>query len=267
MHIEKNISKDIKEIHIVSALNPKCDLDYYVNLLGYCKEVLPNAHIQAFTAVEIDYLSKISGTDIEKVLLELKNAGLGSLPGGGAELFSPEIRAKVCPEKISGESWLNIMKTAHGLGLKSNATMLTGIGESCEDKLDHMLALREAQDETGGFMTFIPLICYYENTEIDRQEDATGFDIIKDYAISRIMLDNFPHIKSFWIQAGIKLAQISLCAGVDDLDGTVIEEKITRFAGARTGQALSKDELINLIRKAGKIPVERDTVYNIIKVY
>ena len=266
-HIETRVDKNIKEIHIVSALNPKCDLDYYISLLKNCKRLLPDTHIQAFTAVEIEYLARISGLTIIQTLTELKNAGLGSLPGGGAEIFSPAIREKVCPEKISGQKWLEIMQIAHSLGLKSNATMLTGIGESYEDKINHILALREAQDQTNGFMTFIPLFCHYDNTELDSYDDITGIDIIKDYAISRLMLDNIPHIKAFWIQIGIKLAQVTLSFGVDDLDGTVIEEKIPHSAGASTGQSLSKDELIHLIKKTGKIPVERDTVYNVIKVY
>jgi len=266
-HIETQIDKNVMEIHIVSALNPECDLEFYVNLLKKCREILPDVHIQAFTAVEIDYIAKISGVSVEYTLKELIKAGLGSLPGGGAENFSPEIRKNLCPDKISGEKWLEIMEIAHSLGLKSNATMLSGIGESYEDKINHMLALRELQDKTGGFMTFIPLFCHYENTKFDNYEEQTGVDIIKDYAISRLMLDNIPHIKAFWIQIGIKLAQISLAFGVDDLDGTVMEEKITHYAGATTGQAILKDELTHLIRNAGKIPVERDTVYNIIKAY
>ncbi|MFH0702248.1 MAG: aminofutalosine synthase MqnE [bacterium] len=266
-YIETKIDKNISEIHIVSALNPECNLEYYINLLKNCKKILPNTHIQAFTAVEIDYLAKISMLTIEETLKELINAGLGSLPGGGAEIFSGKIREKICPDKIPGERWLEIMQIAHSLGLKSNATMLLGIGESPEDKIDHILAIRETQDKTEGFMSFIPLFCHYENTELENHEEFTGFDIIKNYAISRLMLDNIEHIKAFWIQAGLKIAQISLSFGVDDLDGTVIEEKITHYAGAKTGQALSKDELIILINKTGKIPVQRDTIYNIIKIY
>lgn len=266
-YIETKVNKTASEIHIVSALNPKLDLNYYTELLKACKRILPSIHIQAFTAVEIDYVAKLSGLSIEETLKELKKAGLDSLPGGGAENFSEKIREKVCPEKISGQKWLEIMRTAHSLGLKSNATMLSGIGETVEDKINHMLALRETQDESGGFMTFIPLFCHYENTELEEFEKLTGIEILKDYAISRLMLDNIPHIKAFWIQIGIKLAQVSLAFGVDDIDGTVIEEKITRYAGATTGQELSKDELIHLIQKADKTPVERDTVYNILKVY
>jgi len=296
-YLETQVSKNASEIHIVSALNPYWNLENCKKLLQETKRILPNTHIQAFTAVEIDYLSKISNVSVEKVLQELIDSGLGSLPGGGAEIFAENIRQKVCPEKISGEKWLEIMQIAHNLGLKSNATMLTGIGETSEDKIDHMLKIREVQDKTGGFMTFIPLFCHYENTEMfqtlsviaseakqskssnkwiassqaPRNDDVfrppTGFETVKDYAISRLMLDNVPHIKAFWIQIGTKLAQVTLSFGVDDLDGTVMEEKITRYAGAKTGNAMTKDELIHLIKRAGKIPVERDTVYNIVKVY
>lgn len=266
-YVKNNVDKNVKELHIVSALNPKCDLKYFVQLFQECKKMLPDTHIQALTAVEIDYIAKISNKTIEQTLIELKNAGLGSIPGGGAEIFAKNIREKVCPDKISGEQWLEIMKIAHSLGIKSNATMLTGIGETYEDKVDHMVDIRNMQDKSGGFMTFIPLICHYQNTEIDINNEPTGFDILKDYAISRLMLDNIPHIKAFWIQIGIKLAQISLSFGVDDLDGTVVREKITHSAGAQTGQSICRDELINLIKKSNKIPVERDTIYNIIEVY
>jgi len=266
-YIEKNVDKNVKEIHIVSALNENCNLEYYTGLLEICRKYLPYTHIQAFTAVEIDYIANLSGTTAEETLKTLKKAGLGSLPGGGAEIFSPEIRNKICPDKISGKIWLEIMKTAHLLGLKSNATMLCGIGESYDDMLDHMLDIRDVQDKTGGFMTFIPLFCHYENTELGFEKEHTGIDILKTYAISRLMLDNVPHIKAFWIQTGIQTAQISLAFGVDDLDGTVVQEKITRYAGAKTGQELSVNQIVSLIKNTGKIPVERDTLYNILKVY
>ena len=266
-HIAKNIKKDISEIHIVSALNPKCDLNYYTELLKICKKHLPDVHIQAFTAVEADYIAKISGVTIEDALKALVEAGLGSLPGGGAEIFAEKIREQVCPEKISGDRWLEIMQTAHSLGLKSNATMLTGINESFEDKVDHMLKIRDTQDVTNGFMSFIPLFCHYENTELGFNSIHTGYDIMKTYAISRIMLDNVPHLKAFWIQIGVPMAQLSLSFGVDDIDGTVVEEKITHYAGAQTSQAISKDELISLIKTTGKVPVQRGTLYDIVRVY
>ena len=261
-YLKTRVSKSTKEIHIVSALNPQYDLNFYKKLFEKCHKILPNIHIQALTAVEIDYIAKISGIEAEEVLKELIKSGLGSLPGGGAEIFAENIRQKVCPEKISGARWLEIMETAHKLGLKSNVTMLTGIGETEGDKIDHILAVRELQDRTGGFMTFIPLFCHYENTELSAKNKPTGIEILKDYAISRLMLDNVPHIKAFRIQTGTKLAQISLSFGVDDIDGTVMEEKITRMAGAKDSDVIMKEEIVHLITRAGKVSMERDTVYN-----
>ncbi|OGI04182.1 MAG: aminofutalosine synthase MqnE [Candidatus Melainabacteria bacterium GWF2_37_15] len=269
-HIDKaveylnKINKNVKEIHIVSALNPDCNLDFYKKLLEASRRILPNTHIQAFTAVEIDYLAKLENISAEEVLKELISSGLGSLPGGGAEIFAENIRQKVCPEKISGKRWLKIMEIAHKLGLKSNVTMLTGIGETPKDKIDHMLAVRDLQNKTKGFMSFIPLFCHYENTEVSSKNKPTGVEILKEFAIARLMLDNVPHIKAFRIQTGTKLAQISLSFGVDDLDGTVMEEKITRFAGSKDPDALMKEEIEHLITRAGKIPFERDTVYNVV---
>ncbi|MEI7475597.1 MAG: CofH family radical SAM protein [bacterium] len=266
-HIATKINSNISEIHIVSALNPAYDITFYEELFEFCSKTLPNVHIQALTAVEIDYISKISNISTEETLTRLKKAGLGSIPGGGAEIFSERIREKTCPDKISGKSWLEIMTKAHKLGIQSNATMLCGIDETIEEKVEHILKIREVQDQTNGFMTFIPLFCHYDNTEISTEYELTGFDMLKTYAISRLLLDNVPHLKAFWIQTGIKLAQATLAFGVDDLDGTVVEEKITRFAGATTGQFIEKNELIRLIKNAGKKPLERDTVYNIIKEY
>lgn len=260
-YLKNNVDKSAREIHIVSALNPEFNLEYYKKLLQECRKILPNTHIQAFTAVEIDYIAKLSGISVKEALIELVKSGLGSIPGGGAEIFAENVRRKVCPDKIPGERWLVVMETAHNLGLKSNVTMLTGIGETPEDKIDHMLSVRDLQDRTGGFMTFIPLFCHYENTEITDKSKLTGVDILKEYAISRLMLDNIPHVKAFRIQTGTKIAQISLEFGVDDIDGTVMEEKITRMAGSKDAYAIRKEELEHLITRAGKIPVERDTVY------
>lgn len=266
-YITENISKSVKELHIVSAINEKASLNYYCELFKLCKKLLPDAHIQALTAVEVDYLSKLENIKPEEVLRKLVKSGLGSLPGGGAEIFSDDIRQKVCPNKISGERWLEIMERAHKQHIKSNATMLTGIGETYQHRVDHLNKIRKLQDKTSGFMTFIPLFCHYKNTQIHYAENNTGYDNLKDLAISRIYLDNIPHIKSFWIQLGIKLAQISLAFGVDDLDGTVVTEKISKAAGANSNNYLTKTELIQLIQNAGRVPVERDTIYNIIQVY
>lgn len=261
-YIETKVSQNAREIHIVSAINPAYTLDYYKELFRACRRAIPNAHIQALTAVEIDYIAKISGISVEETLKELISAGLGSIPGGGAEIFDENVRKQVCPEKISGKKWLEVTETAHKLGLKSNVTMLTGIGESSEDKINHMLAVRELQDRTGGFMAFIPLFCHYENTELSEKKPITGVEALKEYAIARLMLDNVPHIKAFRIQAGTRIAQVSLAFGADDIDGTVIEEKITKMAGSKDAYALKKEEIEHLITRAGKVPVERDTLYN-----
>ncbi len=254
------------ELHIVGGLHPKWSFDFYVNMIARLKDV-SGMHIQAFTAVEIDYFSKISEKSLEYVLKTLKDAGLGSLPGGGAEIFHPHIREKICPEKISGERWLQVMEVAHNVGLRSNATMLYGHIEEYWHRADHMERLRSLQDKTGGFQAFIPLAFHPENTQIDKKRLTTGFDDLKTLAVARLYLDNFQHIKAFWIMLTEKVAQISLFFGVNDLDGTVVEEKITHAAGAKTKEALSKEELISLIKEAKKIPVERDTVYNELRVY
>lgn len=265
-YIKLNVSSNVKELHIVSALNKKADLAYYKSIFNLCKQLLPDTHIQALTAVEIDYLSTLENKQPEEVLQVLVEAGLGSLPGGGAEIFNESVRNKVCPEKISAERWLEIMKIAHNIGINSNATMLTGIGESYHDRVDHLERIRNLQDSTGGFMTFIPLVCHYENTSLEVPVNNTGIDNLKDLAIARIYLDNIPHIKAFWIQLGIKLAQISLAFGVDDMDGTVVKERISRAAGANSN-LVTKELLITLIKNASRVPVERDTLYNIIEIY
>lgn len=264
---EEAYNQGATELHIVGGLHPKWSFNFYVDMIKTLKANYPSIHIQAFTAVEIDYFSKISGKSLEYVLKALKDAGLGSLPGGGAEIFHPEVREKICPEKISGDRWLEVMETAHKVGLKSNATMLYGHIEEYWHRVDHMERLRKLQDKTGGFQAFIPLAFHPENTKIEKKRYTTGFDDLKTLAIGRIYLDNFQHIKAFWIMLTEKVAQISLFFGVNDLDGTVVEEKITHSAGAKTGESLTKEELISMIKEAKKIPVERDTVYNELKVY
>jgi aminodeoxyfutalosine synthase len=221
--------------------------------------------VQAFTAVEIDYFSQITGLPLDETIRQLKEAGLGSLPGGGAEIFAPAVRERICPEKISGDRWLEVMEAVHRAGLRSNATMLYGHVESLEDRVDHMRRLRELQDRTGGFQAFIPLAFHPKNTEIADRGFTTGVDDLKALAVGRLYLDNFPHIKSFWIMVGRKLAQVSLRFGVDDIDGTVVEEKITHAAGAQAGQEMTVAELVTMIRQAGRIPVERDTLYNTVR--
>ena len=256
------IHEKATELHIVGGLHPELGLGYYVKMIGSIHENFPRVHIQAFTAVEIAHFAEISGMSIYETLKKLKDAGLGSLPGGGAEVFSTDVRKELCPEKLSGEEWLNTMRTAHHLGMRSNATMLYGHIESNEDRINHLLKLRDLQDETGGFMSFIPLAFHPKNTDLKDFSSATGILDLKMLAIGRLMLDNFDHIKAFWIMIGIKLAQISLSFGVDDIDGTVAEEKITHSAGAETPEALTVDEIKSLIEETGREPVERDTLYN-----
>lgn len=259
-----SLDKGITEIHIVGGLYKGMSYEFYLEMLRKLKETLPDIHVQAFTAVEVDYFAESTGKGLEKVIAEMKEAGLGSLPGGGAEVFSPRVRGEVCPSKISGERWIEVMRAVHEAGLKSNATMLYGHIETIEERVEHLLELRKLQDETGGFQAFIPLAFHAGNTQMGDIAPTTGVEDLKMLAISRLLLDNFDHIKAFWIMVGLKLAQVSLSFGADDFDGTIVEEKITHSAGAETEESISRDELIRLIRDAGKRPVERDTLYNII---
>jgi aminodeoxyfutalosine synthase len=260
----------ITELHIVSALHPDLPFSYYVDVIRELKSALPEVHMQAFTAVEIDYFAKISEKTILEVLTELKEAGLGSMPGGGAEVFSGRVREAVCSNKAGAKRWLEVMRTAHSLGIRSNATMLYGHVETLEERVDHLIKLRELQDETGGFQSFVPLAFHPDNTPLEQIKEfarPSAAENLKTLAISRLMLDNFDHIKAFWIMLGMKTAQLSLDFGADDLDGTIVQEKITHAAGAQTDEAIEKDELIQIIRDSGRIPVERDTLYNVIEVF
>ena len=259
--------KGVRELHIVSGLHPDLPFEWYLDMLRALKKELPKIHLKAFTAVEIDYLAKLSGLTLTDTLLKLKEAGLGSLPGGGAEIFNTAVRNTLCAEKISGDRWLEVIKAAHKVGLKSNATMLYGHIETYEHRIDHLIKLRDLQDKTGGFQAFIPLSFHSQNTEIKKSAYTTGFDDLKTLAISRLMLDNFDHIKAYWVMLGEKIAQVSLSFGVDDLDGTVVEERITKAAGGTTDGSMNKDDIVYLIKQAGRTPVERDTVYNIVKVW
>ena len=251
------------ELHIVGGLHPTMPFDYYTEMLRALRSRFPGVHIQAFTAVEIAHIAEIARLSVRDTLAALRDAGLGSLPGGGAEVFSDRVRGIVCPEKMSGSQWLDVMRQAHELGIKSNATMLYGHVETDRERVEHMIALRDLQDDTGGFMTFIPLKFHPANTKLAHLAvQRSSMDDLKLYAISRLMLDNIPHIKVFWIMLGLKLAQVALSYGVDDFDGTVVEEKITHRAGATTPEGLTVDELRRLISETGTVPVERNTIYN-----
>ena len=256
------------EVHIVGGLHPDLAFEFYEEVLSSIRHAAPRLHIKAFTAVEIEYFSCISSLSIERVLERLKSAGLGSMPGGGAEILVEDVRKKICPEKISGARWLEIIRLAHLAGLKTNATMLYGHLESTADRVAHMEMLRTLQGETGGFQAFIPLAFQPENSDLKLDIKGTfGLDDLKTLAIARIFLDNFEHIKAYWVMLGEKIAQVSLAFGVNDLDGTVVEEKIGHDAGAESPQALTRDGIIRLIRKADKIPVERDTLYRRIRSF
>lgn len=250
----------VREFHIVGGLNPDIAFDFYLQIIKRIKIIDPEAFIQGFTAVEIDYFSNRTGLTVDEVLMRLYDAGLGSLPGGGAEVFSPRVRQLICPNKISGERWLNIHKIAHSLGISSNATMLYGHIERDEELIDHILALRELQDETNGFLAFVPLAFHSKNTGLAHISATTGFKDLKVISVARLILDNFPHIRLLWTYVGEKLTQVALNFGVDDLGGTSIDENIVRAAGAN-GDEKSFDDMISLIRSSGRIPMPVNSVY------
>jgi len=254
-------SEAVTEFHIVGGLHPDLPFQYFLELVSGVKARFPQVHLKAFTMVEVAYLAKRAKLSIAETLWQLKEAGVDSLPGGGAEIFADRVRHIICDHKIDGDQWLDTARLAHQTGLKSNATMLYGHVENDEDRVDHLLKLRALQDETGGFQTFIPLAFHPDNTPLEHLPRTTGMLDIRQIAVSRLVLDNFPHIKAYWQMLTPKIAQIALRFGADDLDGTVIEEKIYHDAGATTPQGMRRQELVRLIREAGREPVERDTMY------
>lgn len=250
------------EFHMVGGLHPDLPFDYYLDMIRGIKEMHPQLHLKAFTATEIRWLAdRVAGTSVEETLDHLSLAGLGSLTGGGAEIFAEPTRSKICRGKHSAEDWLDIHRVAHGKGVRSTCTMLYGHVESNEDRVDHMLRLRALQDETGGFTTFTPLAFHPENTQMADVPPAGGILDLRNYAAARLLLDNIPHVKAYWIMVGQAIAQISQRYGVDDLDGTVVQEKIYHMAGAKTPHELTVSDIRGLIREAGREPVERDTLY------
>ncbi|HEV2021590.1 MAG TPA: aminofutalosine synthase MqnE [Terriglobales bacterium] len=251
----------ITEFHIVGGLHPDLPFQYFLDLISGLKQRFPQVHLKAFTMVEVAYLARRAKLSIRETLEQMKAAGVESLPGGGAEIFIERVRRVICDHKISGDEWLETARTAHQIGLRSNATMLYGHVENDEDRVDHLLKLRQLQDETSGFQTYIPLAFHPEHTALKHLSTTTGMDDVKNIAIGRLVLDNFPHVKSYWQMVTPKIAQITLRFGADDIDGTVIEEKIYHDAGATTPQGLRRDQLIRLIREAGREPIERDTLY------
>jgi len=257
----QGVREGATEFHIVGGLHPDLTFDHYLELVRGLKQRCPTVHIKAFTMVEVHYFSRIAKLSIEEVLRKMKEAGVDSCPGGGAEIFHPRVRKIICDHKTSGQMWLSTAKKAHEAGLRSNATMLYGHVETEEERADHLVKLRELQDETHGFVTFIPLAFHPDHTALSHIPKPTGYADLRNIAVSRLLLDNFDHIKAYWIMLSPSMAQIALRFGANDLDGTVVEEKIYHDAGAKTSEFTPRTELERLIRAAGRIPVERDTLY------
>jgi len=267
-HVVSKRPLGITEVHIVSGLHPDLPWSYYVETIRRIHQAWPELHVKAYTAVELHFFAQKFGKTHEEVLRELVEAGLTTIPGGGAEIFAPRVRRKICDDKATAGEWLSVHRTAHRLGIKSNATMLYGTIETLAERVDHMARLRTLQDETRGFQVFIPLAFHPEHNMMGKAfPKPTGYDGLRTYAVARLFLDNFDHVKAYWISLGERLAQTSLSFGVDDVDGTVLEERIYHMAGARTPQALSEAQLHRLIRFAGRVPVERDSLYRVLQVH
>lgn len=249
------------EMHIVGGLHHQRKYDWYRHVIQLLHEAYPDLHLKAWTAVEINWFQHLTGWSVRRILEDMIEAGLGSMPGGGAEIFHPEIRDQICEHKAGPEEWIDVHRTAHQLGLRTNATMLYGHLENAFHRIDHLVRLRELQDETGGFQTFIPLAFHPDHTKLDHLPKPSGLVDLRTMAVSRLMLDNFPHIKAYWVMLGIGTAQTALWYGADDLDGTVRHELIYHDAGAETPEVLTVDEIRRLIEEAGREPIERDTLY------
>jgi aminodeoxyfutalosine synthase len=262
--LRQRAGQPLTEVHVVNGLHPDLPFDYYKELLRGFKRIRPEVHLKCFTAVEIAFFADLYGLSDAQVLRELMDAGLDSLPGGGAEVFAERVRRKICHDKADADRYLSIHRTAHRLGMRSNVTMLYGHIETFEERVDHMLRTRALQDDTGGVQAFIPLAFHPDNNQMRKLPAPSAADSLRVHAVSRLVLDNVPHVKAFWIATGLEVAQTALWFGVDDLDGTVQEEKIYHMAGSRTPESLTTDDLQRMIRTAGRSPVERDTLYNVI---
>ncbi|HEX7621954.1 MAG TPA: aminofutalosine synthase MqnE [Anaeromyxobacteraceae bacterium] len=267
-HVLSKRPLGITEVHIVNGLHPDLAWDFYLEVPRRIHAAWPELKIKAYTAVEIHFFAEKFGKTYEEVLRELRSAAVDTLPGGGAEIFASRVRRKVCDDKATAEQWLEVHRVAHRLGMKTNATMLYGTIERLDERVDHMARLRALQDETGGFQVFIPLAFHPEHNMMGKAfPKPTGYDGLRTYATARLFLDNFDHLKAYWIMLGERLAQTALSFGVDDLDGTVLEERIYHMAGAKTPQALAEPQLHRLIRAAGRVPAERDSLYRVLRVH
>jgi aminodeoxyfutalosine synthase len=264
--LRQRAHEPLTEIHIVNGLHPGLPFDYYKDLLRGLKAIRPDIHLKCFTAVEIAYFADLYGMSDEQVLRELREAGLDSLPGGGAEIFAARVRQKICHDKCDGDRYIAIHRTAHALGMRTNVTMLYGHIETMEERVDHMLRVRTLQDETHGIQAFIPLAFHPDNNQMRKLPAPSASDTLRVHAVARLLLDNVDHIKAYWISSGVEVAQTALWFGADDLDGTVQEETIYHMAGSKTPAALSTTQIEQLIRDAGREPVERDTLYKIVRI-
>lgn len=253
---------EVDEVHMVAGLHPNLPYEWYLDVLRVVRDRYPHIHLKVWTAVEIDFMQRLSKKPLADIFADLREAGMGSMPGGGAEIFHPEVRQIICKHKINADRWLEIHRAAHEAGFRTNATMLYGHIERPEHKVDHLLRLRDLQDETGGFQCLIPLHFHPENTALQQVQEASGMDDLREIAVSRLLLDNFGHIKAYWIMLTPKLAQVALWWGADDMDGTVVQEKIVHDANCVSPRGLLQDELLSAIREAGRTPVLRDTLYN-----
>ena len=263
--LRRRSAQPLTEVHVVNGLHPDLPFDYYTELLRGFKRIRPGIHLKCFTAVEIAFFADLYGRTDEQVLRELMEAGLDSLPGGGAEIFAERVRQKICHDKCGADRYLDIHRIAHRLGMRSNVTMLYGHIETAEERVDHMLRARALQDETGGFQAFIPLAFHPDNNQMRKLPAPSAAETLRVHAVARLMLDNIPHVKAFWIATGVEVAQTALWFGADDLDGTVQEEKIYHMAGSQTPEAMTTREISRLIRAAGREPIERDTLYNVVE--
>ena len=272
VYAEADANPYVREFHIVGGLDMQAGLDYYAEMFRGLKARRPDVHIKALTAVEIAHIARIEKMSVAEVLTRLREAGLDTLPGGGAEVFGKAVRATIADRKLAAEDWINVHRVAHGMGIRSNCTMLYGHVETMEDRVEHLAMLRALQDETGGFLAYIPLAYHPDHNELGetlhRQGTATGgVDDLKNIAVGRLFLDNIPHIKTHWIMVTPFLSQVALAFGANDLEGTVVREKVYHEAGAKTEQAMSLEQLLKLIRGAGRVPVERDSLYRVIRTF
>lgn len=264
--LRERAHQPLTEIHIVNGLHPDLPFSYYTELLRGLKRIRPDIHLKCFTAVEIAFFADLYGKTDEQVLVELREAGLDSLPGGGAEIFAPRVRQKICHDKCDGDRYIAIHRTAHRLGMRTNMTMLYGHIETIDERVDHLLRIRALQDETGGLQAFIPLAFHPDNNQMRKLPAPSAADTLRVLAVARLLLDNVDHIKAYWISCGVEVAQAALWFGADDLDGTVQEETIYHMAGSSTPTALSTGDIERLILDAGREPIERDTLYNVVRV-